>query len=689
VDNNLLNMPVRFLKMVGPRRARQLEKLNIKTLGDLLYHFPRDYEDRREIKPAGQFSHGSNAVIKGTVTGMEDIQPRRKLTITKVGIHDGTGLFFAVWFNQPYIKKIVRPGTPLVVTGQMDKSFGVPQVKVSDFDIITDQKTLLNSTRIVPVYPLTEKLGQRTLRQVIYNALEEWGSQIKEFLPPYILKKYKLPAINKALRIIHFPTGLEQAREARKRFIFEELFLLQLALALRRSSNTIKRKVHIYSPGPGLVDRLARELPFSLTGAQERVWKEISADMDSTYPMQRLLQGDVGSGKTIICLFALLKAAESGLQGALMAPTEILAEQHFVSLQKNLRELGVKVALISRGVPAKEKSAIVEKISSGEIQIVVGTHAIIQETVRFNNLSLVVVDEQHRFGVRQRASLQYKGMTPDVLVMTATPIPRTLAMTLYGDLNISIIDEMPSGRLPVKTYAVKPSALHKVYKIVRREIAAGHQAYVVCALVEESKKIDVHPAVETAEHLQREIFPGNRVALLHGRMEPGEKEGIMSSFRRGEIDILVTTSVIEVGVDVPNATVMVIIDAHRFGLAQLHQLRGRVGRGANQSYCILVAEPGTVEAKKRLRAMTLTNDGFRLAEMDLQIRGPGEFFGTRQSGLPDLKVADLMTDIKTMQIAKNEASLLLARDNSDNEAMIKDLYKELKRRLNNKDSLLI
>lgn len=681
--------PIQFLKKVGPRRAKLMAKLGIYTLGDLFYHFPREYEDRSNFQPASRFQHNTIATVKGTVIGFQDLKPRKNLTITKVGIHDGTGIFYAVWFNQSYITKQLRPGSGIIVTGKMDKSFGVPQVQVSDFEILSgDEHKLIHFGRIVPVYPLTGKLGQRTMRQVIYSALEEWLTDINEFLPPYLLEKYHFPSIREAIKNIHFPRTKEDAGKARRRFIFEELFILQLGLALRRQKNTLRKKGHKYSSQSKLTGEFLRQLPFELTGAQKRVWQEISGDMESPYPMNRLLQGDVGSGKTIISTLALLKAAESGFQGALMVPTEILAEQHYFNLREYMAKLGVNIVLVSGGMTSKEKSRVLDEIASGRAQAVVGTHAIIQEAVQFSQLSLVVVDEQHRFGVRQRATLQYKGMNPDVLVMTATPIPRTMAMTLYGDLDISVIDEMPPGRQRVQTYAVKPSAMDKVYGLIQKEIEAGHQVYVVCPLVEESEKIDVRPAVETAAYLQNEVFPCYKVGLLHGRMGREEKERVMTSFREGHIDILVSTSVIEVGVDVPNATVMVVLDAHRFGLAQLHQLRGRVGRGINQSYCILVAEPGTDEAKERLRAMTLTTDGFQLAEKDLQIRGPGEFFGTRQSGMPELKIADLTTHFQIMNAARKEALRLVADDPGLDKPVNKALKTEIERRIGDKENYI-
>ncbi|MCF8010650.1 MAG: ATP-dependent DNA helicase RecG [Clostridiales bacterium] len=687
-NNEIFDKPVQYIKMVGPRRALTMENLNITTFGELIYHFPRDYQDRSFFQPVHKYKQNDIATVKGTVTGIQELKPRKNLTIIKAAVHDGEAVFYAVWFNQPYIKKQVHKGVQIIVTGKMDKNFGAMQVQVNDFEIISSGQELINSGRVVPIYPLTEKLGQRSLRQIMYYALEEWRHKISEFLSAAILNKYNLPGLQEALSQIHFPSDMQSANNARRRFIFEELFILQLVLALRRQKNNLQKKQHQYDSNGNLVNEFLSKLSFQLTNAQKRVWQEISADMLYLYPMNRLVQGDVGSGKTILSTLALLKAAESGYQGALMAPTEVLAEQHYLNLLEETEGLNVKTALVSGSMTAKEKMPVLEKIKSGEIQVVVGTHALIQEAVEFANLSLVVIDEQHRFGVRQRASLQYKGFIPDVLVMTATPIPRTLAMTLYGDLDISIIDEMPPGRQPVQTHAVKPSSMDKVYMLLKNEIKAGRQAYVVCTLVEESDKIDVQPAVETAGYLQEKIFINYKVGLLHGRMKQDEKEETMKRFRQKKIDILVSTSVIEVGVDVPNATVMVILDAHRFGLAQLHQLRGRVGRGDKLSYCVLVCEPTSEEAKERLYAMTVISDGFKLAEKDMQIRGPGEFLGTRQSGMPELKIADPVSHVKIMDAARKEAYQLIRDDPALKVSENKLLKAEIHRRINRKGTYI-
>lgn len=653
--------PVQYLKMIGPRRAESMQKLGILTVRDLLYHFPRRYEDRTRLLPAGACPHGEVATIKGTVLAAQDAKPRRGLTVTKLALHDGMGIFYAVWFNQPFIKKSLPTGTKLYVTGKVEKSFGPVQVKVEDYEVMEGGDPL-SAGRLVPVYPLTGQLNQRLLRTVVKSALDEVGLKAEEFLPAELLRKHKLPFFAEALASIHFPECRENLEAARRRFIFEELFLMQLGLALRRATVAARHKEYRCRPDGRLTSSFINNLPYRLTADQGRVWGEISADMESPSPMQRLLQGDVGSGKTVISILALLKAVENGLQGALMAPTEILAEQHYLVMKRTLATIGVAVGLLTGSTPKKEKDLLLNRLAEGDLKLLVGTHALIQQDIIFQKLGLVVVDEQHRFGVRQRATLQYKGSCPDTLVMTATPIPRTLALTLYGDLDLSVISELPPGRLPVKTYAVLPSALYKAYKMAGDQLRLGRQVYIVCPLVEESEKMDLQSATEIADKLAAGEFRDYRVRLLHGRMKAGDKEEIMTAFRQGDVDVLVSTTVIEVGVDVPNATMMVVLDADRFGLAQLHQLRGRVGRGGHQSYCILVANPRTEDGKSRLKAMTLNADGFTLAEEDLRLRGPGEFQGTRQSGLPELKIADILRDSQVFQIARQEAVALVRSD---------------------------
>ncbi|MDD2443938.1 MAG: ATP-dependent DNA helicase RecG [Desulfotomaculaceae bacterium] len=687
MPDNLLEKPVQYVKMVGPRRAGALQKLGVFTVKDLLSHFPRRYEDRTRLQPAGTCAHGEVATLRGTVLSSQDMKPRPGLTITKIAMHDGISIFYAVWFNQPFIKKNIQPGINLFVTGKVDKGFGATQVMVEEYEV-DDGGDSLSAGRLVPVYPLTGQLSQRQMRAMVKSALDGISGRVGEFLPASILEKFNLPQYEEALLKIHYPQRKEDADAARRRFIFEELFLFQLALATRKKSRFSREKAHRYLPEGDLLRSFIDNLPYRLTAGQEKVWDEISRDMDSTAPMHRLLQGDVGAGKTVISGMALLKAVESGLQGALMAPTEILAEQHYLGMKKAFSSIGVEAGLLTGGMRKKEKEILLERVRLGELKVLVGTHALIQEDVDFQRLGLAIVDEQHRFGVRQRAVLGYKGYCPDVLVMTATPIPRTLALTLYGDLDISIIDEMPPGRQPVITHAVLPHALTKAYGLIREHVRRGCQAYIVCPLVEESEKVDLRAAVELAESLAAGEFRDFRVGLLHGRMKSGEKEDVMSLFRGGEIKILVSTTVIEVGVDVPNATVMVILDADRFGLAQLHQLRGRVGRGRRQSYCILVASPKTEEGRARLRVMTRTTDGFALAEEDLRLRGPGEFYGTRQAGLPEFKVADLLRDWKVLQVARGEAVACVVEDPRLEKEENRVLQKEIRARFGGAGSFI-
>lgn len=653
---------LQYIKNVGPERAKLLHKLGLETINDLLYHFPRKYEDRSNLKKSYELIDGEIETISGTVVASQDIKPRKGLTITKIGIHDGTGLIYGVWFNQPYIKKQIKTGSKIIISGKVEKKFGAIQLMVNDFELDDGVQDSIHTARIVPYYPNTERLPQKVLRTIIKNVVDTYAASVEESLPNSLLHKYKLPGIVPALQNIHFPEKIELAVKARKRFAFEELLLLQLGIAILKQGT--QKNVHgiKHEPNGALVSQFLQNLPFTLTQAQDKVLADIITDMESTKPMNRLIQGDVGSGKTIIAAIALLKTIDSGYQGAMMAPTEILAEQHYLSLREMFAALNIEIALLKGHMPKKEKKRLTDEIKSGQIRLAIGTHALIQDEVEFKSLGLAVTDEQHRFGVKQRALLQEKGYNSDVLVMTATPIPRTLALTVYGDLDISLVNELPPGRIPVQTHMIKNSERQRIYKFIRQQVNQGRQIYIVCPLVEESEKIDLEAASKMAEYLQEEIFPELKIALLHGRMKSDEKESIMHAFRQNEVQILVSTTVIEVGVNIPNASVMVIEDADRFGLAQLHQLRGRVGRGAHQSHCILVANPKTDEGRARMNIMVKTSDGFVIAEEDMKLRGPGDFFGTRQSGLPELKVADILRDIKILEVARKEAFAIIAAD---------------------------
>lgn len=653
-----LDQPVQYLKSVGPRRAKLLEKLGVNTVRDLLLYFPRRYEDRRHLVPLAKVVPGKVVTASATVVGVEEHRPSPNLTVIRALLSDSTGRAWATWFNQVYVKRQLLPGQKIVVNGRAKEFLGATEIVVQDYEVVGEEESL-HVGRIVPFYPLTAGLSQKVLRQIVYRALAEFSDCFPELLPEEIRQRYRFPGIAESLRNIHFPAGREELKRARLRLAYEELFLFQLALGSRRYAK--RQEPGIRHAPDGEKSRLFyASLPFALTAAQRRVLSEIKKDMESPKQMARLLQGDVGSGKTVVAAAAMVKAVESGYQAALMAPTEVLAEQHWYNFQQWLAPLGIRVALLTGGLGRKEREDLLNRIASGEVQVVIGTHAVIQEEVKFRRLSLVVIDEQHRFGVSQRARLQEKGEKPDLLVMTATPIPRTLALTLYGDLDVSVIDELPSGRRPVITVLLPESRRREAYEAIRREVASGGQAYVVCPLIEESEVLQVRAAQELADKLAKEVFPDLSVGLAHGRLPREEREKVMEAFRRGEIRILVATPVVEVGVDVPQATVMVIEGAERFGLAQLHQLRGRVGRGARQSYCYLIARPRTAEARERLKVLVNCTDGFEVAEADLRLRGPGEFFGTRQHGLPEFRLVDLARDVRLVQISRRDAEQVLA-----------------------------
>ncbi len=667
-DKNIgpLKLSVSKVKFVGPAIMNHLKRLGIETVGDLLYHFPHRYIDLSKMRKIGELRVGENVTVIGEVRGVKIWRGRKGTRVINVSIFDGTGYIAGTWFNQDFIAKRLREGMQVTFSGKVAYKYRQLQIENPFYDVLSEKSSEpVHSGRIVPIHPATQNLTTNTIRRIVKNALDEYGN-VEETLPGEIIKTYKLLSRAKALKDIHFPSSRELLLQARARFIFEELFLMQLGLAARKKRVEIQIKGIEHRRDGDLVRAFYETLPFKLTSDQQKVIDEIQTDMEKSKPMNRLLQGEVGSGKTVVALVSLLTAVQSGYQAAMMAPTEVLAGQHYLKTKEVLERLGVTVALLTGSLSLKEREKISGDIKDGNIDIVIGTHAIIQESVDFARLGMVVIDEQHRFGVMQRINLKEKGYYPDVLVMSATPIPRTLSLTLYGDLDVSIIKELPGGRKiggHVDTVLFDRKSRELAYEKIRIEIAKGRQAYVVCPLIEESDKLeDVKAVMEEAERLKTEVFPDLRVGIIHGRMKAGEKENVMKQFSKCELDVLISTTVIEVGIDVPNATVMLVEDADRFGLAQLHQLRGRIGRGEHKSYCILFADPTTEEGDKRMNAILKIKDGFELAEADLQIRGEGQLFGTRQSGLPDLKLAKLTRDIEVLAEARKAAFNIIDKD---------------------------
>jgi len=671
---NRLLTPIQYVKGVGPKLAKLFEKKGILTVEDALYFLPRCYEDRRNLKKMSELKAGRKETGFGEIllSGVAFYQNKKK-RVFEVVVGDGSGTTTLKWFhgNERYLRERFKKGRQMIFSGDVkwfnsQREIHHPDVEIVDGDI---EKDYLNFKRIVPVYSETEGLYQRTLRRLMNTILEGYADELSSPIPSEIAGRQNLIDFSDAFRRVHFPPEGEsmdalnlQRSDGHRRIIFDEFFFLELGMALKKRGVALETGISFRTEGT-LSQKLLNQLDFKLTRAQERVLAEIKADLQKPHPMNRLIQGDVGSGKTVVALLTCLFVLECGYQAAIMVPTEVLAEQHFLNLHRWVEPLGIKVGLLTSSVKSSEREDLYQRIRTGHIQLVIGTHAVIQEAVEFNRLGLAVIDEQHKFGVVQRGLLKKKGESPDVLVMTATPIPRTLAMTLYGDLDVSLIDEMPPGRVPVETKVFPESARAKVYRIVEEEVKKGRQAFVVYPLVEESEKLDLMDATRMAEHLQKEIFPEFRIGLLHGRMKSDEKEAIMTEVQEGRIQILVATTVIEVGIDIPNASVMVVEHAERFGLSQLHQLRGRIGRGRYPSKCILLAQyRSSEEARIRLRAMEKTTDGFKIAEEDLALRGPGEFFGIRQSGLPDFRVAHVIRDTPILIEARKEAFRLIQED---------------------------
>ena len=664
----------KYIKGVGPNRIKQLNKLGIYTLEDVITYYPRGYENRGIKKKIAELVNGEEALIEAKcVSKMAEIKIRKNMSIYKLIVRDETATCTLTWFNSFYLKNKFKIGETYKFFGKVKRSINTIEIMTPIFDEKDENK---NTGRIIPIYPSIGELPQNSLRKIIENALTEVEGKLPETLPDYLIKEYKLMERNEAIKNIHFPENFSKYNEARKRLVFEELLIMQLAL-LTLKNNYDKTIQGIEFKKEAKMYDMINSLPFKLTNAQIKVLEEIDKDMESKKTMNRLLQGDVGSGKTAVAMVATYKAVKSGYQVAVMVPTAILAKQHYENFKNMLAKFDIKCELLVSGMTKKQKESVLDNLKNGKIDVIIGTHALLQENVEFNKLGLVVTDEQHRFGVRQRGVISSKGENPDVLVMSATPIPRTLALILYGDLDISIIDELPPNRQKIDTFAVTPSKEERVNNFIKQQINEGRQIYIVCPLVEESEEINAKSVLEIAQKYKNDTFKEYKVEYIHGKLNKKEKDSIMENFKNGKIDILISTTVIEVGVDVPNATIMVIENAERFGLATLHQLRGRVGRGKYKSYCILKYKGNGEQTKERMKIMVETNDGFKISEKDLELRGSGEFFGTKQHGIPEFKIANLFQDVEML---KNIQSLAMKIINEDSK-LESDKNKKLKKQI--------
>jgi ATP-dependent DNA helicase RecG len=675
----LSDISIRYVKGVGPKREKVFSKLGVSSIEDLLYYFPRRYEDRTKFTAISGLEEGVEQTVKAQVLVSADRRSfrRRGFSITEALVEDDTGRLSCVWFNQPYLKTYLRPGTMVILYGKVERYSGKLQMNAPEFEVVSGenddpgsgaqgQGESLNSGRIVPVYSLPEGLGQRSFRKMIRAALDKYLSHIIDFLPVDVRDSHKLLDLARSILNIHFPENADLQKDAYTRLAFEEFLLFQLPLILRKQKRKEKAGIAHKVEGQLLDDFLAK-LPFELTESQKTVIEEIKADMARPEAMQRLLQGDVGSGKTVVAASACVIAIQGGFQAAIMAPTEILARQHFEKISSQLSGLGfqrkkIKMGLLTSAGLKKNKEKMVREIKEGKIDLVIGTHALLEESVQFKNLGLAVIDEQHKFGVGQRALLPAKGRNPDILIMTATPIPRTLAITLYGDLDVSVIRHLPPGRGRIKTVCFTKEKQSRAYAIAREQISAGNQAYIVYPVIEESFALDIAGAEKMYEEFKRGEFRQFRLGLIHGRMKQSEQEEAMAKFKNRELDALVSTTVLEVGIDVPSATCMIVEHAERFGLSQLHQLRGRVGRGALESFCVLVSGAVTETSQARMQAMSSYSDGFKIAEEDLKIRGPGDYFGSRQHGLTVLRIANPLTQLQLLKSAREEAVKIAASD---------------------------
>ncbi len=677
-----LGRDIQYIKGVGPKRASYLKKLGIAKVGDLLMHFPTRYEDRSRFTPISKVNSGDYVTVKGEIRARDDIFTFRRKRITKAIVDDGSEKIVCVWFNQPYMKNLLPIGKEIILSGKVT-GLEEKQIIHPVFELLENNDPI-HTGRIVPSYPLTSKIGMRYLRTLVDRVLKESGNFLAEYLPETLITTRELMNFDQAIRKIHFPDNMEEKEKARTRFIYEEFLFLQIGLLLMRDMKK-KGKGFKFKSGGNLIERLEEVLPFSLTDSQKKVLNRIKEDMTSPHRMMRLLHGEVGSGKTVIALGALLLAKDNSYQSAIMAPTAILAEQHYLTLQKFALPLGMEIGLLISGQKENERRDILKRLEEGSIDVLIGTHALLQENIEFKKLGVAVIDEEHKFGVLQRAHFlemfhhkprQHRG-GPEILVMSATPIPRSLALALYGDMDISTLNELPPGRPQISTFWIEEKDKDQVYNFIKEELDKGRQAFIVTPLIEESEKLEVSSATEVFEFLKDKVFPSYKLALLHGQMKKNEQQSIMEDFRKRNIDILVATSLVEVGIDIPSATVMVVLNAERFGLAQLHQLRGRIGRGEYNSYCILVSTPKTEEGKKRLEAMVSTSDGFEIAEEDLEIRGPGELLGTKQHGFPEMKLGNILKDLKLLEQAREDAECFLREaPKFENYSMMKEILQE-------------
>lgn len=668
----IFEQSIKYIKGVGDARAKLLSKLGIATVDDAVNYFPRAYEDRTILKKISEMVDGEECGVAATIiSDITESRPRRNLSLIRALTSDGTSFLSVTWFNQSYLKKNLEKNVEYIFFGKVKRAGMRFEMINPIIEKLENQGKITG--RILPIYPLTKGITHNYLRKIMENCLTLTSNKFIEILPNTIRDEHKLCEINFSYEEIHFPQSFQHAEEARKRLVFEELLLLQLGLLKSKGASTKQKGIEFKTVD---IKPLLRMLSFSLTSAQKRVFEEIRSDMESDKRMNRLVQGDVGSGKTIVAVMAIFLATKNGYQSAFMVPTEILAEQHFSSVAPLLSVLGVSVRLLTGSTKKKEKEEIKDLSEKGEIDVLIGTHAILEDSTNFNKLGLVVTDEQHRFGVRQRAKLSIKGDNPDLLVMTATPIPRTLSLVLYGDLDVSVIDELPPDRKPIDTFAVHEGYRARVYNFIRKNVAQGRQAYIVCPLVEESEEIEAESAEGLAERIRDNELAGLRVGMIHGRMKAADKEKVMRTYVKGELDVLVSTTVIEVGVNVPNSTLMIIENAERFGLSQLHQLRGRVGRGKHKSYCILINQSKSEISKQRMDIMTSTNDGFVISEKDLELRGPGDVFGVRQHGIPEMRIANLYKDLDILKNVQKTVKQII-----DENLLEKDAYKPLKEKV--------